>query len=87
LQFSPKTIEKLLSAINKAAKDLRPKIGYLRVERVKVGRSEVRVYCTLEGAEGERKILIKYSGEVWVEGPRWVSLPLKNRISYHLRRP
>jgi hypothetical protein len=57
------------------------------VEKVKVGKSELRVYCTLETPEGSKKVLVKYDGDkLWVEGPRWASLPLKNRIVYHFNK-
>ncbi len=83
--FPRKTIEALVEAVERAGKDLRSKIGYLKIEMVKIGRSEIRVHCTVDNVEGMKRILVKYDGEkLWVEGPRWITVPLKNRIRYHL---
>ena len=84
MPFSKKLIEALLESVQRAGKDLRGKIGYLKIEKVKVGRSEIRIFCVVESSEGEKRVVVKYDGKkLWVEGPRWVSVPLKNRISYH----
>ncbi len=87
MPFSKKELEALIGAIERASKELRPQIGYLKIKEVRVGRSEVRVFCELDTKEGLKKILVKYDRErVWVEGPKWASIPLKNRIKRYLSK-
>ncbi len=85
MPFSKKELETLMKAIERASKELRPQIGYLKIKEIRIGRSEVRIFCELDTKEGLKKILIKYDRErVWVEGPKWASIPLKNKVKHYL---
>ena len=87
MPFSKKELERFVEAIEKASKDLRAQIGYLKIKEIRVGKSEVRAFCELDSKEGIRRILIKYDGsKVWVEGPKGISMPLKNRIKRYLSK-
>ncbi len=85
--FSKAEIEALVQATEKAFKELRERIGNYSYVRGKVGKSEVRLVYKVFGSEGEYFVLVKYrDGRVWVEGPRSIALPLKNKINSILER-
>jgi len=86
--WSPKDIEKLVNAIDKSLSVLRERIGKGSILSVKVHRSEVVVYCRVKRLNDEYTIKIKYNkkGEIWVEGPRGIAIPIKNKVTYFLRR-
>ncbi|ABU82102.1 hypothetical protein [Ignicoccus hospitalis] len=87
MPFTRKEVEEYLEALERAGRDLRGKIGYIRIERTLVKVNKIITYCTLENSEGKKRLMVKYDGEkLWVEGPRWASLPLKNRILYYLSK-
>ncbi|ALU12461.1 hypothetical protein EYM_04060 [Ignicoccus islandicus DSM 13165] len=85
--FSKTELEALIASTEKAFRELRERIGNYKYEKGKIGKSEVRLIYKVLNAEGEYLIFIKYrEGKVWVEGPRHIAIPLKNRINSLLGR-
>ena len=85
--FSRRELEALLQCTERALKDLRERIGNYKYLRGKVGRSEVRLVYKVFNSSGEYVVLIKYkNGEVWVEGPKFIAIPLKNKVNSLLKR-
>ena len=80
--WSPREVEEFIEALDKALKSLRERIGKGQITSVKLHRKEIVAYCKLERLNDEITVKVKYKkGEIWVEGPRSVAMPLKNRVS------
>ena len=85
--FSRRELEALIQCTEKAFKDLRERIGNYKYVKGKMGKSEVRLIYKVFNSTGEYVVLVKYKkGEVWVEGPRFIAMPLKNKINSLLKR-
>ena len=80
--WPPKEVERIVEPLDKALRSLKDKVGKGQITTVKLHRKEIVAYCKLERFNEEITLKVKYrGGEVWVEGPRSVAMPLKNRVS------
>ena len=82
LMWSPKEVEAFVEATEKALRSLRDKIGRGEIIEVKVRRKEIEIICKVKKLGEVKTLIVKLNnrGEVWVEGPRALAMPLKNRV-------
>ncbi|UXD22526.1 hypothetical protein IPA_05845 [Ignicoccus pacificus DSM 13166] len=84
--WSRREMDALVQATDKALRSLRSRIGNYKLEKLKVHRSELRLIVIVWNAYEKRRVVVKYDGSnVWVEAPKHIAMPLKNKIIYFLQ--